>query len=73
MDQDWSFLKSNRFYGNIIIALGYWMQQADALTMPGVGKFFVVLGGLFVVVRTVDRFSEVIGSARSALAAKPEK
>lgn len=63
MDQDWSFLRSNRFYGNLIIAIGFWLQTPDAFSVIGVGKFLVVLGGLFVAVRTIDRFGEKMGVA----------
>ena len=61
LNKEFCFLTSTRFYGNLLISTGYWLQLPDPFMPESVGKLLVVFGGLFVSVRTIDRFAEKIG------------
>ncbi len=60
---DLSFLKSNRFWSLVIIALVWVAGQWGFITPEIVAAIEVILGG-HIVIRTTDRFSETIAEGK---------
>lgn len=60
---DFSFLKSNRFWSLVGIAIVFVLGQYGILSPEVVAALEVILGG-HIVIRTTDRFSETIASGK---------
>lgn len=60
---DFSFLKSNRFWSLVVIALVWIAGQWGFISPEIVAAIEVILGG-HVVIRTTDRFSETIAKGK---------
>jgi len=60
---DFSFLKSNRFWSLVVIALVWVAGQWGFITPEIVAAIEVILGG-HIVIRTTDRFSETIAEGK---------
>ncbi len=58
---DLAFLKSNRFWSLVVIAVVWVLGQQGVLSPEIVGAVEVILGG-HIVIRTTDRFSETIAN-----------
>lgn len=60
---DFSFLKSNRFWSLVAIAIVWVAGQWGILSPEIVAAIEVILGG-HIVIRTTDRFSETIAEGK---------
>lgn len=60
---DFSFLKSNRFWSLVVIALVWVGGQYGLISPEIVAAIEVILGG-HIVIRTTDRFSETIAAGK---------
>jgi hypothetical protein len=60
---DFSFLKSNRFWSLVVIALVWIAGQQGFISPEIVAAIEVILGG-HIVIRTTDRFSETIAEGK---------
>lgn len=58
---DLRFLKSNRFWVAVVIAVGAYLQSKGWLGEEE-RNLIVTLGGLFIGIKTVDRASEKLGN-----------
>jgi len=60
MNNQWDFLKSNRFWAIVIGAVALAFYKYGVLPEPFFNMIETIVGA-FTIVRTVDRFSETVG------------
>jgi hypothetical protein len=64
MNMDLRFLKSNRFWGLVVIAI-IGVLLKEGIIIDSIAAALITIVGGFIGIRTIDRASEFVGGART--------